>query len=83
MSAPSLVDVQSPSPIAATTLQRTSIASLGPVRISGAELLIGDAIVTAPSPISVVASASYFPPLIAGQTLLIATIDGDIIIRSF
>ncbi|MEO9970191.1 MAG: hypothetical protein ABJG15_10285 [Hyphomonadaceae bacterium] len=79
---PVLVDTASPSPIAATTLQRTSIASLGPLQISGTDLIIGDRIISAPGPITAVASASYFPPLVSSQTLLIATENGDIIIQS-
>lgn len=81
-SAPTLVETVSPSPIAATTLQRTAIASLGPLQISGAELTIADTTVTMPEPITAVASASYFPPLVSGQTLLIATDSGDIIIQA-
>ena len=78
---PILVDTASPSPIAATTLQRTSIASLGPLQISGTDLIIGEQTLSAPGPIMAVATASYFPPLVSGQTLLIATDNGDILIR--
>ena len=79
---PTLVETASPSPIAATTLQRTAIASLGPVRISGSELIVGEMIIAAPGPITAVASAAYFPPLVSGQTLLMATENGDILIQS-
>jgi|GEM_PF-5391245 len=79
---PTLVDTASPSPIAATTLQRTAIASLGPLQISGSSLIIGDKTITAPGPVTAVAAASYFPPLVAGKTLLIATDNGDIIIQA-
>ncbi len=79
---PELVDTASPSPIAATTLQRTAIASLGPLQISGSDLIIGERIISAPTAITAVASATYFPPLIGGQTLLIATQSGSIIIQS-
>ena len=78
---PTLIETASPSPIAATTLQRTAIASLGPAQISGSDLIIGDAIISVPEPITAIASAAYFPPLISGQTLLIATQTGDIIIE--
>jgi len=79
---PVLVDTASPSPIAATTLQRTAIASLGPLQISGSSLIIEDKTIAAPGLITAVATASYFPPLVGGQTLLIATDNGDIIIQA-
>ena len=79
---PVLVDTASPSPIAATTLQRTSIASLGPLQISGSNLIIADKTIAAPGLITAVASASYFPPLVGSQTLLLATDNGDIIIQA-
>lgn len=75
-----LVDSASPSPIAATTLQRTEIAALGPVRIDNTRLLMEDGDISLPSPIVAVAAASYFPPLVAGRTLLIAMDNGDITI---
>lgn len=80
--APVVVDTASPSPIAATTLQRTAIAALGPLQISGSNLIIGEKTIAAPDQITAVAAASYFPPLVGGQTLLIATDNGDIIIQA-
>ena len=79
---PTLLDTASPSPIAATTLQRTAIASLGPAQISGSDLIIGDTTIAAPAPITAIAAAAYFPPLVSGQTLLMATEGGDIIVQS-
>lgn len=77
-----LTNSQSPSPIAATTLQRTAFASLGPLRIKANELELTDQTLSFAHPVQAVASVTYFPPLVASDAIIVGLDQGDILIRS-
>lgn len=75
---PVLVESQSPSPIAATTIQRTSFAALGPVRITDTAIELEGATVETPSRAMAVASADRLIPRTDDLTLVYGTMDGEI-----
>ena len=73
--APEKVSSDSPSPIAATTLQRTAYSSLGPLRITGDKISINETEIQFGGPIAATkASAPNFPGGIAS----IAMVNGDL-----
>lgn len=80
--APELVETSVPSPLAATTIQRTAYASLGPLRIQGTDIILNETLIHVGEPVSAVASAKYFPPVVAGKAIVIATEDGTVTIQS-
>lgn len=82
-SKPEFVETQIPAAPAATTIQRTAYAALGPLRIDGDKIhLVPDRVIVAKEPVTAVAASNYFIPLTAEKTILFATRSGDIHIQA-
>jgi len=76
------VSSESPSPISATTIQRTAYSSAGPVRLSGNSVSVNNKAIKMKETVSAFASAKLFIPLTAVNTYIFALDSGKLVIRA-
>ena len=73
------VETASPSPIAATTIQRTAYAPLGPVRIEANAIQLPSCRIEMETTVTALAAADRMIPLSGETTIIVATDDGNIL----
>ncbi len=78
LKAPVKISTASPSPIAATTLQRTTYATLGPLRIAGEEINTSENALHFDKAVAAVAASSKSAPDYPDGAAAVAMTDGDI-----
>ena len=75
---PVKITTQSPSPIAATTLQRTAYSALGPLRISGEQIDLPENQIDLGAPVAAVAATGVAVEDFPDGIVAIAMMDGEI-----
>ena len=78
----SLESTASPSPIAATTIQRTAFSVVGPVRLDENKVVMGDNEIEMNEPVAAFAAVKQFIPLTSSITHVIALESGNVVIKS-
>lgn len=76
-----LESTAAPSPVAATTIQRTAFSVVGPVRLDGNNVIMGETGVEMAEPVSAFAAAKQFIPLTNSITHVFALESGKVVIR--
>ena len=74
-----LVETASPSPIAATTIQRTAYAPLGPAHIDANAIQLQSCRIEMNKTVTALAAADRMLPLLGDMTIIVATDDGNIL----
>ena len=75
---PALVESRSPSPVAATTIQRTAYAPLGPVRIGEEDIRIDEGVIQTKGRATAVAAVKTLIPRTSEMTILYSSASGVI-----